>query len=68
MTSQLGSEVIADVANIFEDEYDGVNCVISRTMVVIGISQMLEQSQKVRDALCLEGDFRKVEVLCVLLW
>lgn len=40
--SQLGREIVADVAHILEDKDDRVNCIVSGAVVVIGVGEVLK--------------------------
>jgi hypothetical protein len=58
--AQFGREIVADVADVLEDEDDGVDRVVGRAVVVVGVGQVLEEGEEVGDALGLQGYLRVV--------
>ena len=61
--SEFGGEVVADVADVLEDEDDGVDGVVGGAVVVVGVGEVLEEGQEAGYALGLQGYLRVVEVL-----
>ena len=51
MFTQLWREEFGYVGDVLEDNNDRVDSVVLRSVVVVGVGQVLEQSQKVSDAL-----------------
>lgn len=67
MFSQLRSEIFADITYIFENEDYVIDSVVWRTMVVIGIGQVLEECQEVGNAFSFKWNLGVVEMLRILL-
>lgn len=53
MPAQFRREVVANIPHVLEDENNGIDGVVSRTVVVIGVGEMLEQCQEISNALSL---------------
>ena len=47
--SQLRCKELRNVCDVLENDNDRVDCIVLRSVVVIGVGQVLEQSQKVSD-------------------